>query len=443
MNLPGGSYYEGSPDTIGWNRLIMTTVHPAIMFADHTGERTESASGDNGGLERPRNGLWIERMARRLGAETAADRLFGRPDLAPYLIVGTVILVDFGLLTALQSLLPSSTAPYLLNPASVLIPAGTMFALWGSRRLRDDYETAIEGLLERDGTEQLPQSPGRLWNAVLRADSTRVTDTNARAVVRQLVSDRLKAALLLLGWGYHGSWILLNPDAQTFIFDVNGPVIGSIKFFVIIPLVYYVVAVDFGSIYLGVLLLAPVKLRATGFIDLQDPLGYGRLKPFGDLTKSATLYYFVAISAYILLIGISDILARAGAPLPRNEIVNLFGVGLAITFGVVLFVLPILIIHGLMKHAKHEKIHQLAREVEACGPSDDEMMFPDTKVPDSVEEGHDYIQYFIKITKVENTHEYPVDVSHIQEIALAALVPYMAHVTVTFLVSYTATSGGH
>lgn len=413
------------------------------MSHNATVEGTSSTPPEDGEWERPRNKLWIERIARRIGAETAANRLFDRPDLAPYLLIGTVILLDFVLLTTLQVLLPYALAPRLLNPAAVLVPAGLLFAIWASRQLRDDYEAAIEKLLDEDGTEQFQQPLSRPWKAVLRADSTRVTDTNASAVIRELVSDRLKAALLLLGWAYHASWMLFTPETQTFIFDVNGPIVGFIRYFVIVPLIYYVVALDFGSIYLGVLLVAPVKLRATGYIDLQDPLGFGRLKPLGDLIKFATLYYFLAIAAYILLLGLTDISAGTGAPIPESGSVELVGVGLAITFGIALFVLPILIIHGHMKHAKHQKIRQLADNVQDGGPSGDKMMFPDTTVPDSVDDGHDYIQYFIKITNVENTHEYPIDVSHIQEIALAAVVPYIAHVTVTFLLTYTATNGGH
>lgn len=392
--------------------------------------------------QRSQNRLWIERVARALRFDELAARVFDRPDLAPFLLLGTVLMFDFGVLSSLQYLL-RGFHPFLVNPFAVVIPAGVLFGAWAARRLRDGYEAAVAEILEGDGTEQIPTPLARRWRAVLRLDGTRVTDTNANAVLRELVSDRLRVALLLLGWTYHASWVLFNPDAQEFIFQVHGPVIGPVKMFLLIPLVYYVVAVDFAATYLGILVLAPLKLRETGFIDLQDPLGYGKLKPLGNLVKSATLYYFAAISAYVALLGFSDYIARTGGSFPRVEVVNTFGVGVGITFGVVLFVLPIIVIHGHMKHAKHEKIRRLAEEVADGGPDDDGMMFPDTSVPDNIDDGHDYIQYFIKIRKVENTHEYPIDVSHLQEIALAALVPYIAHVTVTFLLTHLSSGGGH
>lgn len=388
-----------------------------------------------------RNELWIERAAEFVGLEALARERLDRPWLAPYLLFGFVYLVDYGLLAALQYR-GQGFHPFLANPSIVLLPVGMAFAIWAARRLRDAYEDTVEGLIENGGDERFGRPPGPLARSVLRLDGTRTVGGVEGTTLRKLVSDRLKVVLLLLGWGFHASWIVFTPDALAFIFDVQGPV-GAIRFFGTIPFVYYVIVVDFAAVYVGILLLLPYKVRTIGIINFQDPLAYGHLKPIGDLTKAGTKLYLFAVAAYVLFTGFSAYFAGADASLPGPVPVGLLGVSAAIVVGVALFVHPVIVVHGHMKNAKHEKIQELAREVEASGPREDEMMFPETSVPETPDDGHEYVQYFIKMTRVENTHEYPIDVSHLQELVLAALVPFVAHVTVTVLFSYVGNGGGH
>lgn len=407
-------------------------------ITDDGGTEVRKAAG--GSLDDGLNRLWIERIAETLHFDSLAGRILNRPDLAPYLLFATVYAIDIPVLSSVQYL-RFGYHPFIANPSNILVPVGLAFAIWASRSLRSGYETAIQELNDNEGVEQFKQELGiieRVSTLVSAETSTAYREAN----IRKLVSNRLKIVLLLIGWAFHASWLFFNPEAMEYVFSFGGPVIGIIKFFGIIPFFYYIIGVDFASVYLGILLLLPLKLRISGEINFQDPLGYGHLKPIGDLIKSGTLYYFLAVGAYIIFMGVTAFLARRGAQLADVTRINTFGIAVTIVIGIVLFVLPILVIHGHMKHAKHAKIQQLAKEVEDRGPKDDGMMFPETSIPESVDEGHEYIQYFIKISKVENTHEYPVDVTHLQELVLAAFVPYLAHVTVTFLLTYTA-SGGH
>lgn len=392
--------------------------------------------GDDG--EPTSNRLWIERMAGALGFDALSDRLFGRRDLGAYLLFGLAFFVDVPVLSTIQYV-QRGFHPYLVNPSTIIVPFGLAFGIWGARRLRDRYEATVAEILTEGHPEAFGQAPGPIVRTLLWFSTDGSPDRPTSLL--ELVSDRLRILGLLVGWGYHVSWLVFNPDAMQYVFEMEGPIIGPIKYFGIIALVYYVIGVDFAAVYVGILLVAPLKLRRTGLIDFQDPLGYGRLKPLGDLIKSGTLYYFLAVGVWVVFTGLSNYFARTGSPIPAVAMVSTLGIAILIVFGVVLFVLPILVVHGHMKHAKHQKIQQLAHEVERRGPEGDEMMFPETKIPESVDEGHDYIQYFIKLTKVENTREYPIDVSHLQELVLAALVPYVAHVTVTFLLSYSG--GGH
>lgn len=402
-------------------------------------DQTRAADAESGGT-RTRNQLWIEWMARQFKFDRLGDRLFGRPTLAPYLFFGAVVVLSAGVLSTFQYL-QWGYHPYLVNPSAVLSPLGVFFGIWASRRMRQAYEDAVAALIEADGVEQF-QAPLGLGGRVVLWFGADSDSDDLEAILRSIVSNRLKAVLLLAGWGFHASWILFNPEVQTFIFETSGTIIGPIKHLVVTPLVIYVVGVDFMGVYVGAILLVPLKLRSTGLINFQDPLGFGQLKPVGHLIKSGTLYYFAGAGAYVLFKGLTVFFARQGAPIPGTTTVATYGITLILVVGVVLFVLPILITHGHMKQAKHRKIQQLAADVQRHGPEGDEMMFPETQVPDTIEEGQEYLHYFIKMTKVENTREYPVDISHLQEFVLAALVPYIAHVTVTFLLSYSS-GGGH
>lgn len=402
--------------------------------ASHPEMTSGALSGDD------RNLLWIERMATFLRFDVLASKLFNSPDYAAYLFFAVVYFFDVPVLSTIR-FLQTGYHPFLTNPSMIIVSIGFAFGIWAATRLRDSYERAIWELLARKGIERIEQSPGRLGQFLFWLDSIWKEDAESNKGLHVLVSDRLKLLLLAIGWTFHASWVFFNPGAQEFILGVEGPIIGSIKFFGLLPFVYYVIAVDFAAVYVGILLLLPQKIRATGIISFQDPLGYGFLKPFGELIKSASWYYFLGLAAYIVLTGVSTYHARTGAPVPEAQLVNTIGISLAVVFGGVFFALPVLVIHGHMKHAKHEKIRRLAREVEQCGPVGEEMMFPGKAVTDSRDQSLTYLHYFIKISTVENTHEYPIDVSHLQQIVIAASVPFIARVMVMLLRGYPESIG--
>lgn len=424
---------------------------------DHTeGETPRQWERNYAEIENP---LWIEQAAKAVGLYDR-EWLSDVPGLAPFALFAVIFAFDYGLLGAVQSL-TRGFHPYLGNPAVVLLPVGLVFAIWAAQRFRNGYEAGVAGLLANEGTDRFPQSLGFLGRSILavegagsiargesgavsRSDAVGDAGTLGEAAerhLRRLVSNRLKLVVLLVGWSFHASWLLFVPGSLEFVVDVQGPV-GMVRFFGFMPLVYYPIAVDFFAVYVGGFLVFPFKLRATGLINFQDPLGYGQLRPFGDLIRSGGRYYFVAVVLYVLFTGFTAVFVDSDASIPGVSPLSVFGVTATIVGGVVLLALPIILLHGHLKEAKHRKIQELAADVEALGPQDDDRMFPETSVPESVDEGHAYIQYFIKITKVENTHEYPVDVSHIQELVLAAIVPFVAHVTVSLLATYVG-NGGH
>lgn len=384
------------------------------------------------------NELWIERVARALRFDRVGAVLLGRPGAAPYLLFLAIYIVDVPILSTVQYL-GWGYHPYLVNPSVIAAPVLLLYAIWASRRMRNAHDDAIDDVLPDDPADERGGDLSRLDRALLwvGTGSTRPRDP---ATLRSLAAPRVKLIGLLVAWALYASWILFNPDVLPLIIEHEGPVIGRIKFFLLVPLAYLPIATEFVVTYLAIILFLPVKIRATGFIDFEDPLGFGGLRPVGDLTRLATTHYLLGVAGYVAGIGLGQVVGRAEYVADVGPVAPAV-LGTAIVLGVTLFFFPIVALHGHMKHAKHAKISQIADQVQTHGPDGDESMFPETTLPESVEEGNEYVHLFIKMRKVENTREYPVDVSHIQELILAAIVPYVAHVTVTFLLS--ATGGGH
>lgn len=384
--------------------------------------------------------LWSERAAARLGFDRLGAGL-GRPGLAPYLLLAAVYALDVPVLSTVRYL-QTGYHPYLVNPAAMMVPLLAAYAIWSSRRLRDRFEVVVDDLIPVG--EPVPtvqhDPPLRPWfdRAVRRLGTPDGADE--REQLSTLIAPQLKWLLLVAAWGLYVAWILHSPTVQRLILESEGPLLGGIKYGVLLPGVYLPLAVEFVATYLGVIVILPVQIRAIGLIDFQDPLGFGGLRPVGDLVRRATSHYLLGLAGYVAGIGIGHLLGRAGF-VPRVGLLTTAFIGGATVLGVALFVFPVIVLHGHMKAAKHDRIHDLATEVERRGPEDDSNMFPDTSLPDSPADGSEYLHLYVKLRKVENTREFPIDVSHLQELVLAALVPYLAHVTVTYLLSYSG--GGH
>lgn len=410
----------------------------ARMSGPSDNQGTQSFESD---FEAPQNRLWSERVASLLGFDHIADWM-GKPTWGPYLLIATIYFIDVPILSTIRYL-QTGYHPYLANPASGLIILLAVYAIWATRSLRNRYETTVSELISLDGQisgEAIGDDGAGLsviGRTILRLGTSGVA-TDERSPLGTLVTPPLKVFAVLAAWGLFVGWILLNPSIQRIILVDEGLLIGGIKYGILIPIVYLTLAAEFFVSYLGIIVLLPLRIRQIGIVDFQDPLGFGGLRPVGDLIRRASTYYLLGLGGYVSGIGIGRLLAQAGYTPPIGAVTVAFIAG-GITVGIVSFAYPLIVLHGHLKNAKHAKIDEIATEVERGGPPDDSNMFPETAVPASMDEGHEYVHLYIKMRKVENTREYPIDISHLQEFILAALVPFIAHVTVTYLLS----SGGH
>lgn len=403
--------------------------------------------------EDPRKGsnrLFSERLAMAFRFDDISDRLLGEPEHAPYLFLLAVVMIDLPILSTIEYL-QTGYNPLALNPLIVLNPIGFLYGIWAARRIRQKYTEAFptseqdsdEGsqLLDEDNVINADSFDPSL--SVFERALFRVYDTlgsgsapaDPESRFETIAPYRLKYGLLVFGWGLHLTWILLDPDALTLIFELGSPLIGSIKFFGLVPLVYYPIGVDVAATFLGVLVFLPFKLRRRGPVDFEDPLGYGGLKPVGGLISSATLLYLVAFTAWALVAGVGTTLGKEGLPQTVSTVTQAY-MAIGVLVGVGLFALATLSVHRLMKSAKHWRIEQIAKRVREEGPEDDSAMFPDTSVPRSADDASRYMQLHIHMTKVDNMREYPINMSNVQDILFAAILPYLTSLTWNFIVQF-------
>lgn len=381
------------------------------------------------------NRLWIERAATRLGL----DRVAG-PTRAPYLLLGSVYFVDVPILSSIRYV-QTGFHPYLVNPASASVIVLAIFALWSSRRLRDAFEETVAALppgpeastAQQDSMNDDRPPRSTLSRALLRFGRPS-EGTGERERLEPLVDPRLTTLALGTAWILYVAWITTNPTIQRLILVHEGPLIGGIKYGLLLPGVYLPLGAEFFVTYFGIIVLLPLEIRDAGLVNFQDPHGFGGLRPVGDLIRSASTYYLFGLGGYVAGIGLGFLLGEAGY-VPSVGVVTTGFIVAGIFLGVLLFVYPVLVLHDHMKGAKHEKIQAIAAEVEQHGPPDDQNMFPETKVPTSLEEGNEYVHLYIKLRRVENMREYPIDTTHLQDLVLAVIFPLVAQLTVDLLAS--------
>lgn len=381
----------------------------------------------------PSNTLLIERLASKTGFDRASERLFGTEDYASYLLVVAVYIVDIPVLNGLDIILGvSDVFPLFANPALLAGLPGLLVVLYGARRIRSGFEEVVADLPGPATVAPRFRSddePGLVERILRRLMGLR---RDGEWALEQLRSPRVTVGLVVFLWLLYIVFSISNPDAPEEMYTKNLPLFATIKAVLVIPF-YLVVGADFLSAYVGVLVALPLKIRGMDLIDFRDPIGYGNLKPVGDLIGSTTRLSLYGFALYVIFaVGGTAVGDPAYTPYVGVVVTTVIAGGVALL--VALFFLPVILLHGHMKDAKHRKISEISRQVREMGP--DEEMFPETDIPEDATAASEYTHLFIHLTKVENTREYPIDISHIQELLLAGAVPFVAHVSSSIIFAY-------
>lgn len=380
-----------------------------------TGEGTSSGA-DNSLAADP---LWIERAARRLGFVRIAGVL-GHDGLAPYLFVGSVVAFDVVALSAV-GFLQTGRFLALENPGSWVLAPGWLLAVWITLRLKRRYETALARLPARSDPDVSPTgSDERTWydGALSWLGVPENPASKADANLESMYSERLAVLVVLTGWCFHLAWWTLDPGAGEMVTEIAGRPVALAKFFGVYPLVYYPIGAEFVSLYVGIHVLTPFKIRRARLVDFTDPHGFAGLQPIGSLLKTSAVSYFLLLALFAVFLTAAEGTGATSA-FPLAFLVTGTVVGIA------LFYAPVYWLHVHMASSRNEKIDAVAREVQHAGTDDE--MFPNTH-PESDAEIREYTHDYIRLTRIENTKDFPIDLSMLQEVLFAIVLPYFVSI---------------
>lgn len=393
------------------------------------------------GRGRRRNDLFYEQIASTLWYEDP------RSKWGPYTVYLTLLFIDIGVLSTIQYI-RFGYHPWVTNPGLVAGIPAFLIGILAMRKMRDQYVDVVEDLLAQRnkwiaGAMNFSSSTGLVNSLIWRWDQLLIdlaiedgTD-DVEPGFRTVASPRVKLTVYLFMLIVYGSWLFLIEGHLEFVIQTEGPIIGSIKFFLLLPFGYIPAVAEFVAIVISINALLPTKIRSNGAIYFHDPLNQAGLRRIGSLIKKSSTYYMGGVLLYVVSRITSDIFVlQTGVGVTTGPVLTMM-IGLASVLGLVIFFLPMYTIHRFVEAEKEQKLEDLMEKVEQeCGKSD--AVFPDVSedlATDSEREiVGEYLQQFMNIRKVEKTKTYPTDVSHVVEFLFIVLLPFTAHVfsTVVF-----------
>jgi len=352
----------------------------------------------------------------------------GHPRLALYLFVGTLVSIDVFFLDFVGYL---QTGRFLFaeQPGEWILLPGWLLVVWIILRLRRLYESTIQNLPEQSDPDiSAIETDRQTWTDDLLAwlGVSKTAADKEHANLESMYSRRLTVAILLAGWLFHFSWWVFDPAAGQTVTQIAGREVALAKFFGVYPIFYYPIGAEFVSLYIGIHALTPFKIRRARLIDFTDPHGFGGLQSVGNLLKHSTISYFLLLSLF------ASFLTLARGTGVTNPFNLSFIVGGSV-FGIALFYAPVYWLHVHMSTAKNEKIDAIAREIRTAGT--DDRMFPNTQA-DSTSTVLEYTHDHIRLTRVENTKEFPTNLSMIQKVMFSLVLPYFAWIVLDSLLVF-------
>lgn len=320
--------------------------------------------------------LWIETIARKTGFEGLSRSLFGNPQASPYLFVIAVLVIDVPILSTI-TYLRGFIHPLLAFPIRwVFTPIGLLLAVWIAKRLRDEYVQAIE-------------NAGRYTGEGPRSSS---------------FSPWVRYGLLILGYVVYFGWLSTNPWE---LIAREGPIVGSLKWIVLIPVIYATLLIDACSLFVHNTFYIPGRLSRLGVeLDFSDVLGLGGMYPAGKAMKRGAQLYFGGLAVWSIWRFYWYFTT------PEQESFSSFAdivvFGLLWLTGVVVLASGIVSVHRFMRSRKDQAIAEIQSNIERLGEDDDSYFYTN---PTSQDDKIEYIQQVHHLREVRETRTFPFRIS--------------------------------
>lgn len=347
-----------------------------------------------------RETLLIEAVADRLRVEQLAGRL-GYDIYGPYVLVAVAFLAEYVVFDGYNHFIADESS-LVDDPFSVMIGVGIVIAVLGVRYMADEYADAV-------ATLRVKERP----------------DVDAHTAFEQMFSRRVKLGIYVVGIGlYYLNLFFVVTLAQEFA--IEGLVVGVGQEFVLFPLVYLPLMIDFVLVFVAIHFLLPRRIvNADLSLFFYDPRNMGGFAPVGELLKRSYYVYTAGLLTYFALIYGPTILgALADSPYEPG------GIALAAFFtaawlaGFLSIVHSMYRIHQLMSDEKERRIRRLEDRLRKAvdNPYDIENA--------EVVDGETFRDCRDRLEHVRNTREYPTTFTMWTQIALSAVVPQALNMAV-------------
>jgi len=369
--------------------------------------------------------LWIERVSRRVGFETVSERLTGVPRWGPYLFIVTVIGIHLPVLSVV-GWTQTGRLSIAANPGEVFQVVAWPAVVWILLRTKRKYARAVRDLPEAidEDIQDLAGGTAPVARLLTLAGVPEDPSGKPDAKLGEIAPRSIRYGVLCAGLALYGWQLVVAPAGLVGpVADLTGPAVATVRFYVIIPFVLYPIGAEFLAVMIGALVLLPFKIRRARLIDFSDPHGFAGLAPAGEMFKSVAVSYFILLTLFMVF----QTVAVGASPLDQFSLLLLvagLGVGLVFFFG------PMLLIKSFIAAAKEVKIEALAERSREVGSTEE--IFPYAE-PESADDANQYTYNHIRMQRVETASEFPLDMTMIQDVLFALVLPYLVSLGFDFV----------
>lgn len=332
--------------------------------------------------------LPLESVARRLGYAGSPTWL---PVSRPLTIWALAfVFIDVVVLQAYKELM-GYPATFLVNPAWLISPLFVVLAAVGTGYLYDKYDRTLD-LIDVESRTSKPEQ------------------------FSTLAPPKVRLTLYAVGFAY-AAFNVYNIGIGLML-ETGGlsEVVGTVLVF---PFGYVPVFVEFLTVYAGIMIVLPRKIKRTDFrVHFLDPEGLGGLRPVGELIKLT--YYLIVVGLVGFLVftyGPFTLGKVVQTPYPKPGIVvNAAFTGVWI-LSVGMLAHGLFVLHRFLKREKEEELARLDRQVREVVDSP----FDVTGWQVTDEERFEDLRE--RMRHVNRTREYPTTFAMWSQILLGLILP--------------------
>ena len=330
--------------------------------------------------------LLTEQLAARLGLDRVAAAL-GYPEGGAYLFPWLAALIDFGLLSGISWVVVGRETYG--SPILLAIPIGLSAAIFLARWLRRRYRDAVDSL------------------AGERFDGSLLT----------LPTGRLRLGLFVAFYVGNQLQLLSNPAEAAGFVAIHGAAIAWTKY-LFVSLFYFVIYADVAALLAAAMLLFPWRIyRARPELDFSDVHGFAGLYETSRLLQSGAVVYFLGVAAWTAFL----YAPQSAETIPEISPLERLLFPLLWAGGVVLYLGPVMLLHRYLVSQKEAKIEEIDAQLRELDPDGERKGIP--YLSPRREDIPLVQQKYLELQQVRSQRDYPANVSIVEELALAALVP--------------------